>query len=370
MDRRARSTRLRAALSWVASVGVVMATLLIGAPTARSATAERAMGAAVSPAFASGDCPPSYSVVDLGDPPGAGSGFSIEGLAINASGQIAVRTGGGKPYVWRRRSFLALDSLPGRPFAVPLAINDGGDVVGMARAAGGNEHAVFWPHDQTTPVELPSLSTAGEGVATGINASRTIVGVADVDEFDGKAVAWVAPGTTSNAFVIQDLGLPAANLSLGTGAAAINAAGDIVGRQVVDAFFRPAGGAPQLFGTDLSPTAINAAQQVVGSGLGGHAFAWAPGTAPVDLGFLFGGGTSEAFAINNSNQIVGRASNGEDGQGAMIHCGGAMRDLNSLIPAGSGWNLGASYVINDAWQIVGMGVHNGQGRHFVLILLS
>ncbi len=43
-----------------------------------------------------------------------------------------------------------------------------------------------------------------------------------------------------------------------------------------------------------------------------------------------------------------------------------MQDLNSLIPAGSGWALSVARDINDAGQIVGEGVINGQQRAFLL----
>ncbi len=43
-----------------------------------------------------------------------------------------------------------------------------------------------------------------------------------------------------------------------------------------------------------------------------------------------------------------------------------MTDLNSLIPAGSGWVLTRATAINDAGHIVGSGVIGGQVRAFLL----
>jgi probable HAF family extracellular repeat protein len=43
-----------------------------------------------------------------------------------------------------------------------------------------------------------------------------------------------------------------------------------------------------------------------------------------------------------------------------------MKDLNTLIPANSGWFLQEARGINDAGQIVGSGWNNGQYRAFVL----
>jgi hypothetical protein len=45
-----------------------------------------------------------------------------------------------------------------------------------------------------------------------------------------------------------------------------------------------------------------------------------------------------------------------------------MKDLNKLIPAGSGWMLQEAYGINNAGQIVGTGMHNGQEHAFLLTL--
>ena len=43
-----------------------------------------------------------------------------------------------------------------------------------------------------------------------------------------------------------------------------------------------------------------------------------------------------------------------------------MTDLNTEIPYSSGWELGWAFAINDAGQIVGQGIHNGQYDAFLL----
>ncbi len=43
-----------------------------------------------------------------------------------------------------------------------------------------------------------------------------------------------------------------------------------------------------------------------------------------------------------------------------------MKDLNKLIPPGSGWVLVEADGVNDSGQIVGMGMHNGQEHAFLL----
>ena len=49
-----------------------------------------------------------------------------------------------------------------------------------------------------------------------------------------------------------------------------------------------------------------------------------------------------------------------------LFSGSLMYDLNNLIPAEFGWDLQQAFGINDAGQIVGIGVHNGLDRPFLL----
>ena len=96
-----------------------------------------------------------------------------------------------------------------------------------------------------------------------------------------------------------------------------------------------------------------------------HAFLQT-GSKVTDLGTLVGPlFTSWGFGINDSGVVVGQS----DFQGtyhAFVYSGGKMKDLNKLIPAGSGWVLLQAFGINNAGQIVGTGTHNGQSRGFLL----
>jgi probable HAF family extracellular repeat protein len=78
-----------------------------------------------------------------------------------------------------------------------------------------------------------------------------------------------------------------------------------------------------------------------------------------DLGTL-GGFCSSAYSINNQGQIVGLACiTGDTDDHAFIYQNGVMTDLNTLIPANSGWDLQVAQSINDIGQIVGYGTLNG-----------
>jgi hypothetical protein len=78
----------------------------------------------------------------------------------------------------------------------------------------------------------------------------------------------------------------------------------------------------------------------------------------VDLGTLAGLKESLAFAINNSDVIVGasEASSVSGTRRATVWNLGRIMDLNDLIPPNSGWVLTDGGAINDRGQIAGAGV--------------
>lgn len=141
-----------------------------------------------------------------------------------------------------------------------------------------------------------------------------------------------------------------------------------------------------LAGMSSAATALNDAGSVVGSsyvsGDASHAFLWRSGKM-TDLGTL-GGPSSYADAIAPNNDVVGAAdtttvdssaSNGSN-SGGLVHVShaflwrnGKMTDLNSLLPANSGWTLQEATGINSKGQIVGFGIHDNLGiRPFLLTL--
>lgn len=101
----------------------------------------------------------------------------------------------------------------------------------------------------------------------------------------------------------------------------------------------------------------------------GRAFLLAGGVVK-DLGTLLPSHRySRAMSINNAGQIVGISSQSfftRSDERAFLYEDGLMRDLNALIPAGSGWVLKEATDINGGGQIVGRGTLNGQERGFLL----
>jgi len=84
-----------------------------------------------------------------------------------------------------------------------------------------------------------------------------------------------------------------------------------------------------------------------------------------DLGAL-GGGWSYAASINNTGQVVGFATIAGGARHATLFSNGTVTDLNSSISAELGWTLTEAFAINDAGQIVGNGVINGEQHAFLL----
>jgi probable HAF family extracellular repeat protein len=80
-----------------------------------------------------------------------------------------------------------------------------------------------------------------------------------------------------------------------------------------------------------------------------------------------GGKGSEALAINDQSVVVGKAQDAANNSWAIIFdTVNGIRDLSTLIPAGSGWELFWASDINNSGQIVGYGRYNGHGRAFLL----
>jgi probable HAF family extracellular repeat protein len=86
-----------------------------------------------------------------------------------------------------------------------------------------------------------------------------------------------------------------------------------------------------------------------------------------DLGTLVGGSFSEAVGINATDKVVGGSSTSDGNFHAFLYSDGVMRDLNSLIPANSGWTLTSAEAINGNGDIVGYG-NNPDGLQHAFLL--
>ena len=121
------------------------------------------------------------------------------------------------------------------------------------------------------------------------------------------------------------------------------------------------------------PAAINDQGEVVGASKIAdgtvHPFYWTRETGIKDLGEpdgAFATGIPCCHTINNRGEVVG-FSLGANGPHAYLWKHGQMIDLNTTIPADSGWTLMFSLSINDHGQIAGWGVNTGGDVHGFLL---
>lgn len=338
-------------------------------------------------------------------PPLGGAGSAAD--AINASGHVVGYAEGadGVPYpvVWKRGVPTQLSLRPGRALAIApagaaagnvmsadgqrlaatlmaggadlelgtlggsfanvLAVNDAGQVAGTARTVDELDHAFV-----SQGGSLVDLGTYGGAYsyAYGMNRDGVVVGA-----------AWEAAGT-ARCFITSGGGLfdPGTLGGSFCNARAVNDAGQVTGNAATAAgighafVYDAARGMVDLGtlgGSASLGLAINRHGQVAGSARTAanqtHAFLH-DGTRMIDLGTL-GGALSVATGLNALGQVVGYATTASGSRQPFLWSGGAMLNLNTLVPGLTGIDPNR-LAINDAGQIAGTGLVNGQPRGFVL----
>jgi probable HAF family extracellular repeat protein len=300
-------------------------------------------------------------------------GNTSESHFINQSGQIV-----GKAALagdTRSHAFLfggaGLQDLGtlGGPSSSATAINDSGTIIGNSDLTGGVATSGF-VYANGIMADLGNLGS-NYSSAFALNNSALIVGEAGVPIGDVHAFSW------SNG-VMSDLGTLGSTYS---SAFAVNDSGLVVGESAlnptdVHAFISSGGAMVDLGtfgGTYSSAYLVNSNGLVAGlastaDDFETHGFVY-DGTSMTDLGTL-GGGFTLPNGINNRGQIVGESSIVSGDEHAFLWQNGKLSDLNSLLPANSGWELITALYINDSGRVVGVGNYNGLSQWFVLDLAS
>jgi probable HAF family extracellular repeat protein len=346
----------------------------------------------------------SYTITDLGALGGRGS----KAFGLNNKGQVVGEWETGPAakdgvlithgFIWdSAHGMRDLGTASGDQSSVAAGINDAGEIVGTSTTAPTlvkvnkvikyyvtTDHAVTWSGTS-------KAQKLGDGSAYGVNGAGEVVGTSG-----GYPTLW-SGGVATN---LGTLGGSPDRILLAQ-AIGINAAGHVVGAAPTKdssgdtyAFLwtptTPNGtqgamtnlGVPNVFYGNLTRvSAINALDEVVVTSANGPSLTSAileTGGRTYNLGTLGGKYVgSEASGLNASGVVVGNSNYGYGvGNGYSLAwvwtptspngTSGQMTDLNSLVPAGSGWVLNAATAVNDAGQIVGFGAINGAEHAFLL----
>ena len=304
----------------------------------------------------------SYNITDLGALPGDNNA-TVGGL--NAPGQAAGTSSSSSSAIatlFSNGQAISLGALGASDMSFAEAINGSGQVVGYDWLSSGVSHAFLYSNGRMTDIHSASLFPFGS-TATAINNSGAVVGYGWISSADEHAFLYAGGRTV-------DLGTLGGNDATALG---INDAGQVVGVSataggVGHAFLYSNGrmtdlGTPASANTS-SAAAINRNGQIAGAASFGnatHAAMYGNG-AWTDLGMMPGATVGNmATSINNSGQVVGVSIfpilYNKHPLHPTTHVGfvvrnGVLVDLNTLIPANSGFLITSAVAINDSGEIL------------------
>jgi probable HAF family extracellular repeat protein len=345
-------------------------------PVLVSALLVAALGLSAAPPAAAGG----YTVTDIGALPGKPYS-AVWQQTINNAGVVAAYASddpldlffngftGDSPFLSYRGTVIPLPELPGAIDTIPLHINNKGQVVGRSTPLGDHNHPVLW--NQGVISVLPELPGDNKGAALTINDNGLAAGNSQNTSTGIRRATLWHKGKVSQLAPVPGGGL-------WDDALGINEEGQIVG------WSGPAPGFEHiaLWDTDGSvhdlgtlggdwgdAYKINNNGQVVGQSStatnpNGDPFLWEDGVL-TDLGYPEGDVFGVAADINDHGQIVGLSA-GDPNDPATYHAllweNAVMTNLQTKIPADSGWQLLWALGINEGGEIVGVGFHEVTGN--------
>lgn len=330
-----------------------------------------------------------YRITDLGTLGGASSAAEAISPAGHVAGWSTTADGERHGFLFEEGAMLDLGTLVGGTHSRAMGVNRHGQVAGDGGLNGFGPmfrefpNAFLWQdgilqglgalHNPSSFNERHGTSLAGD-----INNLAQIVGWSKSIRGLDHAYVW------ENG-VMRDISTDPADFSVSR-AFGINSSGQVVGEFSPDARLPEHLRGPRaVFWQDgvmqdlgilpghSSSVAldINEDAQVVGwSGAAdasvSRAVLWSDGTMH-DLGTLPGDESSRALAINGAGQVVGWSkSRDRSDSRAVLWQSREVLNLNDLLLPCSGWVLTEASDINEAGQIVGTGLYDGQVRAYLL----
>jgi len=338
-----------------------------------------------------------YIVTDLG---------SLSPTGINSWAQV-VGNYNGQAYIWAFGHRRSLGILPGGTFSQAAGINDLGVVVGTADGQGTVVSLESdWPSQQCSdliqpfiwkPQLMQAVGTVGPSsdldfidpqiacespfYGTAINKRGQIVGYTGVLP---DAYQWAFTQSKTKEMSLLGCSFPA------NYAAGMSNTGEIVGASCYEATSWKDRTVSELMGLE-APGGFAAANDVndLGQIVGWsqievgccqnyvHAVFWAQNGVINDLGTLSGDNYTVATKINQFGIVIGSSGNTAPdilddvpvnliGRPFVWSQTNGMSDLDTLIPASSGWVLNTATDINFWGQIVGAGSLNGEPHGYLL----
>ncbi len=256
--------------------------------------------------------------------------------------------------IWRDRKLTALPTLPGGHNAEALGLNNLGEVIGFSETGVEDAtcstlmpsqvfrfEAAIWEPDGRVR-KLRPLRGDTVGFAFGINDRGQAVGTSGVCSNVSVPLAAVH-GTHAVLWERDGVAVDLGNLD---GTKSNNIAGSINDRGEVSGTSQLANGAI-------------------------HTFVWTREKGMRDIGTLPGAIVTVApccNTLNNRGEVVGFSIDATTGNVvAFVWHDGMMKDLNDLIPEDSPWQLQFAQSLNDAGEITGQGLINGQSHAFLAV---
>jgi len=340
--------------------------------------------------------PQSYSIADLGTLPG---GTSSIAAALNNQGEVvgtSTQTSANgastdQAFVWKNGQMTALGILPGGRASQATGISDGEQVCGNSDTGNG-ERAFLYMNGTLT--DIGSLPNDVHSTASGVNAHGQVALSSAPDAPTPSPNSY--PILPSHAAVydngaLMEIKIPVGDIAITP--TAINAAGQVIGtsinqNKVSRAFLYqngslsflgmlPGDGYSEASGLNANSQAVGSSSVQTGTDPSGqyptivsHAALFTGGKV-IGLGALPGDTQSVAMGINDNGQIIGDSINSaatdfNNYSHPFVWQQGQLVDLNGRLSSGSGWTLNVVTGINNAGQICGSGLHNGQSRDFLL----